>query len=41
MMDPVHPFEDGKINGLCVMPWPPALDHLGLEQAVDCFKKTV
>ena len=34
MVEPVDPFERGQFDGLAGLPGP-AVDHLGLEQAVD------
>jgi hypothetical protein len=37
MIEPVHPVEGGEFHGLGVTPRSPAMDNLGLEQAVDGF----
>jgi hypothetical protein len=41
MIGPVYPFENGEFHSLCVAPRSPAMDHLGLEQAVDGFGESI
>ena len=35
VVEPVHPFQGGELDGLQGAPWPAAPDHLGLVEAVD------
>ena len=35
MVEPVHPFQGGELDGFQGAPWPAAPDHLGLVEAVD------
>src|ERR1700730_10234354 len=35
MVEPVHPFERGELDGFERAPWPTPVDHLGLVEAVD------
>ena len=37
VVEPVHPFESGELNGLEASPWPASVDHLGLVKTVDGF----
>ena len=35
MIEPIDPFEGGKLDGFETAPRPAPMDHLGLEQPVD------
>jgi hypothetical protein len=41
MIEPVYPFEGSEFHSLCVTPTSPAMDNLGLEQAVDGFSESI
>ena len=41
VIEPVHPFESGVLDGLEGAPRPAPMDHLGLVEAVDCLGEGV
>src|SRR3954465_9304599 len=41
VVEPVDPFQRGELDGLEVSPWPAAMDHLGLVEAVDGFGESI
>jgi hypothetical protein len=41
VVEPVHPFERGELDGVDVLPWPSASNDLGLEQPDDGLGESV
>src|ERR1700712_5819471 len=41
VVEPVDPFQRRELDGLEVSPWPAAMDHLGLVEAVDGFGESI
>ena len=41
IVEPVHPFERGELDGLEVAPWSTPIDDLGLVEAVDGFGESI
>jgi len=41
VVEPVHPFEGGKLHGLEAAPRSTPVDHLGLEEAIDRLGESV
>ena len=35
VVEPVHPFQGGELDGLQAAPWPAAADHFGLVEVID------
>ena len=41
MVEPVHPFERGELDGFEGPPWSTSMDELGLVKAVDGFGERI
>ena len=41
IVEPVHPFERGDLDGLEAPPWPALMDYLGLVETVDRFGESI
>ena len=41
VVEPVHPFQGGELDGLEAAPWSTPMDHLCLVKAVDGFGESI